>query len=164
MPRLAPVSRPLAAIVIAASALMTTPSHAASPFETLAGSWSGRGKVEFNDGQSEQLRCSAYYKSMANGNQLRLSIRCASAAAKVDLRATLAYAGGSVSGSWEERTFNVAGNVSGSATSSGIRLAYSGGGTGGSMNVSMSRSSHQVSITSTGSGLKAVTMSLGRGN
>ena len=134
---------------------------AASPFGTLAGTWSGRGKATFDNGETEALKCNAYYRSLAGGNQLGLAIRCASASAKIELRANLAYAGGSVSGTWEERTYNATGTVSGSASANAIRLVFTGP-IGGSMTMSHSRTSQQVSITSSGSSLRNVSMSLSK--
>jgi len=152
----------VAAVLAGAAAYtMALPAAAASPFDMLAGSWSGNGKATFDNGQSEALRCSAMYRSLGNGAQLRLAIRCASASAKVDLRATLAHAGGRVSGNWEERTYNAGGTVSGTASGSSVRMAFTGG-IGGTMSLSVSRSSHQVSINAAGSSLRTVSMSLSK--
>jgi hypothetical protein len=150
----------VASMAVAAFA-SAVPAHAANPFDELSGSWSGRGRAYFANGESEALRCSANYRSLASGSQLRLAIRCASTATSVDLRASLAYAGGSVSGTWEERTFNMGGAVSGSAGANNLRLAFSGG-IGGTMSVALAKSGHQVQIQSSGSNLTRVTMSLGR--
>lgn len=151
------------AAVLTLSAVAATGVQAATVFDTLNGTWAGRGRASFDNGQSEPLHCSAYYRSLAGGSQLRLSIRCASEATKIDLKATLNSAGGNVNGTWEERTFNAAGNASGTVSGSAIHLTFRGGGLGGNMNVALSHGSHQVSITSTGTALRAVNVSMSRG-
>lgn len=111
----------------------------------------GRHVVRFWHGllrrQDRSLRVHKGYYTNSNGpNSLGLSIRCANASAKVELRASLNYANGSVSGDWEERTYNQSGSVAGKASSNRLSLAISGGITG-SMNVSISGGSHQVSVS-----------------
>jgi hypothetical protein len=58
----------------------------------------------------------------------------------------LSYAGGKVSGSWEERTYNASGDASGTLTPGNLRLNISGG-VAGSMTVAFSAASQTVSIT-----------------
>ena len=52
------------------------PAQAATLLDRLIASWSGSGQIRYDDGQSEGVRCSAYY---TGGNErLRLAIRCRS--------------------------------------------------------------------------------------
>jgi hypothetical protein len=140
-----------------------TPASAASdnPFVTLAGTWSGSGTARFDDGKTESLRCKGYYTNNGNPNSLGLSIRCANASAKVELRANLVDSNGSVSGSWEERTYNQSGSVSGKATPGRMTLAISGGITG-TMTVAISGGSHVVTVASSGPSFKGVHISMSR--
>lgn len=144
-------------------ALLTTApdAKAASPFEALQGSWSGGGSIQFDSGQSERLRCNAYYTSSGGGAQLGLAIRCASPSNKIEIRGRLSYQGGSVSGTWEERTFNASGTASGSATDNRVSLRLAGAFPG-AMNVALSRSRQSVSISTQGSGVRAVRIGLSR--
>ncbi len=149
--------------LIFSSIALGTPVSAggASPFASLAGSWSGTGTVRFDGGQSERLKCRGSYTLKNSGAGMGLALRCASASAKIDLRSMLAYQGGRVSGNWEERTFNASGNLAGRASSSSMTLSI-GGGLTGSMSLSFSGSSQSVSIITTGTGLKGVTIRLRR--
>lgn len=160
--RAASMSAGASAIAMAIAAL-TVPAAAASdnPFLTLAGTWSGSGTARFEDGKSESLRCKGYYTNNGNPNSLGLSIRCANASAKLELRANLLDSNGSVSGNWEERTYNQSGNVSGRATPNRMTLSISGGITG-TMTVAISGASHVVTVASSGPSFKGVHISMSR--
>lgn len=139
-----------------------TPVIAAdSPFQSLAGTWNGSGTANFEGGTKESLRCKGYYTNASGGANLGLSIRCANASAKVELRANLNYANGAVSGEWEERTYNQSGTVTGKATSSKLNLAISGG-INGSMSVSVAGGSHSVNVSTSGPVLKGINISMSR--
>lgn len=137
-------------------------SLAAGPFSSLEGNWTGGGQIRLDGGQTERLKCTAYYRQKDGGSGLNIAIRCASQNNKIELRAVLVNQGGKLSGSWEERTFNAAGDVTGQATDNRISLSISGGGLSGSMIVSFTPSSQRVSITTQGTGLKGVNINLSR--
>lgn len=153
----------LAGSIAGATALLAIASaaQAASPFGALKGSWSGSGSIQFEGGQSERLRCNAYYTSTADDTVLGLAIRCASASNKIEIRGRLNYQNGSVSGVWEERTFNATGTASGQASDGRVSLRLAGA-IPGAMNVTVSKSRQNVSISAQGSALKAVRIGLSR--
>ena len=134
---------------------------AGNPFPSLAGTWSGSGTANFEGGTKESLRCKGYYTNNTSGSNLGLSIRCANASAKVELRANLNYADGSISGNWEERTYNQSGTVTGKATSNKINLAISGG-IQGSMSVSVGGHRHSVQVSTGGPVLTGISISMSR--
>lgn len=150
-------------IVTLAVSGATQPLGAApSPFIELAGTWSGSGQIRLQGGQSEQLSCRAYYTPKSGGAELGMAIRCASTSYKIELRSALQYDAGAVTGSWEERTFNVTGDVSGRATGGQIHLTFKGNVTG-SMSVTYSGANQNVTIATSGSELSGVTLRLARG-
>ena len=152
----------LAALVIFATLPDRGLAAADNPFPSLAGTWSGNGTAQLEGGKTESLRCKGYYTNGNGGAALGLSIRCANASAKVELRANLNYANGAVSGSWEERTYNQSGTVSGKASSNRISLAISGG-IEGSLSVSLGGSgNHSVSVSTAASALKGINISMSR--
>jgi hypothetical protein len=138
-----------------------------NPFPTLVGTWSGTGQAVMEDSKAETMRCKAYYTGQPGNNQpnagLGLAIRCANASAKIDLRATLAYTAGAVSGSWEERTYNAIGTAEGKGTASGVNLVITGGGLSGTLAVAITPNGHTVRFSNQGPGLKAVNIDLTRG-
>src|ERR1700730_10355894 len=84
----------------------------------LAGSWSGEGRVDLQDGTSERIRCRASYSVGDGGNSVHQHLRCASDSYKLDSNATVQSRGGSLSGSWTAQTAtrNLSGSVSGNAS------------------------------------------------
>jgi hypothetical protein len=155
-----PLALGLAAVVVTVGAASSV--KAESPFGVLTGTWSGAGQVRFTGGSSEALKCRAYY-TPKDATNMGLAIRCASTSAKIELRANLAYDGGKVTGSWEERTFNASGNVTGQATASKLNLAIQGGGFSGSMAVGINGGSQTVSIQTQGTGFTNVNIHMSKG-
>jgi hypothetical protein len=157
------VSPRLLSVLIACALLMLASLHstraAASPFDTLLGSWRGSGQVFLSDGRSERLKCNAYYTG--GGSQLGMAIRCQSETSNVEIRSKLSQTGGRITGTWEERTFNATGTASGQASADKINLQISGGVTG-TMSVSYSRTRQSVSISTQGIALKGVKIDLTR--
>ena len=80
-----------------------------------------------------------------------------------ELRSKLETAGDKVSGTWEERTYNATGGLSGTASAGKLDVQFSGSLTG-SLAMSFSRLSQSVSVTvgTKGAGIKSVRVSLNR--
>ena len=155
-------SRRLATAALAFALFAACPADAAAPFAQLDGSWSGSGRINLTDGKSEGLKCRAYYTPKAGGAEIGVALRCASASNKVELRAKLTSDGSRVSGSWEERTFNASGTVTGQASPTQIKLAINGGGFSGSMAVTTTGKSQVISVSTEGVALKGISVKLQR--
>lgn len=141
-----------AALMMAAAA---APSKAdPASFAALDGAWSGTGSVRLENGKSERLKCKGYYNAKG-GATLGMAINCGNASFKINMRANLRSAGGNITGTWEEREFNQAGNVSGKQTAGGFSLKFSGA-LSGSMQVETSGASQTVSISTGGPGFTGV--------
>jgi hypothetical protein len=141
--------------------MIGVPAVAGSPFSALVGTWSGKGTARLEGGKSEQLSCKGYY-SGSGGSELKLNIICANASTKVELRSVLKYAGGKVTGTWEERNYNQSGTITGSADDSKLRLSIGGGGLTGSLSVSIGGETQSVSLSTQGSALKGVSINFAR--
>ena len=153
---------PVLAVAFSGLAVCAPSSAAAdNPFGSLAGTWNGSGTARFEGGTTESLRCKGYYTNGSGGSNLGLSIRCANASAKVELRANLNYANGAVSGDWEERTYNQSGTVSGKASSNKINLAITGG-IEGSMSVASPVAATRSTSRPAGPVLKGINISMSR--
>jgi hypothetical protein len=137
-----------------------TSPFAATPFQGLVGAWSGSGQIRYEDAQSEGIRCTAYY-SEAN-RSLRLAIRCRGATNDVEIRGRLALQGDRLSGTWEERTFNISGAALGRMSRGRINLSITGGVVSGSMSVTYGGSRQSVVISVQGVSLKSVNVTLTR--
>lgn len=150
-----------AAMAAVLTAAATSGAHAVSPFDNLDGRWSGSGRVTFEGGQTERLRCNADYRSSGTGQRLGISIRCASPSSAFELYTDLAYRAGRVSGSWQERTLGASGDASGRADRSRVVLRFSGAASG-NMAVALSGRSQTVTIATQGTALRGIRMSLRR--
>ena len=138
-------------------------AEAASAFTGLGGSWSGTGHIKLENGQREAIRCSANYVTRSGGNAMGLSLRCASASGRVELRASLAARGSRVSGTWEERSYGVSGGVSGVANGGNLRLVFRGS-LSGAMLVTTNGNSQSISVRTDTTALQGVNVSLRRNN
>jgi len=152
-------------LIVAIAAFTLTPAEVTNGqdenrFDSLLGTWIGSGEITLQGGQSENIKCNAYYAG--GGSELRLAIRCASTSYKVEIRSELTRAGDKISGTWEERTYNAAGNATGRALGNQLSFSISNGGFSGSMSVLYSGSEQSVSISTEGINLKSVNMTLQR--
>lgn len=154
----------LRAIIIATA--LTGLSTAAVAAETtsldvLTGSWRGSGTMLFEDGTSDNLSCTGYYKPSPN---LSVVIRCKGAETNFELRSKLLKSeGDKVSGTWEERTYNATGDASGTASPGKLSVQF-GGSLAGKLDMSFTSSSQSVSVTieTQGTGLKGARVTFSR--
>jgi hypothetical protein len=151
---------PRIAIAAFAALLIAAPAHAVEAFAALQGAWSGTGNAVFDNGSVERLRCTAHYSGIHN-DTLKLTIKCASAAAAITLTGSLDAEGGTVSGRWRESTYAMQGAATGVTEAGSVRLKISGGATG-SLTLNVVGTSHSVALSATGATLRAVNIALHR--
>jgi hypothetical protein len=152
--------RALALISAAAVGLSTSSAAADASLHVLAGSWRGDGTMLFESGKTETISCNGYYRSVGS---LSVAIRCKGTSSDFELRSKLSSDGDKISGSWEERTYNVTGDASGTASAGKLNVQFSGG-LEGSLEMSFSSTSQSVSVSvdTKGAGIKGVRVSLNR--
>jgi hypothetical protein len=149
-------------LLIAAALLVPVAADAAGPFSALAGAWSGTGRITMADGNTEELRCRASYNVGGTGNDLRLSIRCASQGYNFDLGGNVAYQGGRISGTWSEASRNAGGSVSGTATATQIQAVATGESFTANLSLNTRGDRQTVSIRSQGTDVSGVSLALNR--
>lgn len=132
------------------------------PFAELSGSWSGSGTVTLASGATERLRCEAGYAIAAGGQNLRQDLRCKSDSYMFDLRTSLAYQGGAVSGEWVEVTRNARGSISGQASRGQIQATVQGPGFAAGFALATRGNQQSVSIRSQGTEVTQVSIVLRR--
>jgi hypothetical protein len=91
----------------------TAPAYAEQSFDTVAGSWSGGGSMKPSDGPRERVRCKVDYTVKNTGQSVKMNVRCASDAYKMDLSANIDQNGTALSGNWFESQYRQGGKVSG---------------------------------------------------
>ena len=132
----------------------------ASPTQKLIGAWSGRGTATFEGNRSERIKCNAYYTGKAP--KINIAVRCASASYKIEIRSKLTNQSGRLTGTWEERTFNAAGDTKGSINDERLRLTVRGGGLTASMRIDFEDSAQSIYIRTQGVKLKSVRIALSK--
>jgi hypothetical protein len=147
--------------LIGLAIVMAVPAAVATPFDDLAGTWRGSGRVHMLSGQSEALSCKAYFISKDSGNGLGIALACASASNKIDLRASLNQSGEAISGTWEERSFNSTGSVNGTFSEDRIDLTIDGT-IKATMSITLEGKSQLISIATDGQGFRSVDLELER--
>jgi hypothetical protein len=93
--------------------LAAAPARAEQSFDSVAGSWSGGGSMKPSDGPRERVRCKVDYMVKNAGQSVKMNVRCASDAYKMDLSANIDESGTALSGNWFESQYRQGGKVSG---------------------------------------------------
>jgi hypothetical protein len=126
--RITPVLAVLLCAGYAAAQSSTTVGAASggSPFAPLAGSWSGAGTIDLANGRHEPIRCRASYDVLEEQSKLQLNLHCASESYNFDLRASAAYSGSAITGTWSESSRNAAGSLSGKVEGVGFQVVAKG--------------------------------------
>jgi hypothetical protein len=153
----------LGAFALIGAAIVSPPTNSAvadASLAVLAGGWRGDGSMSFESGETESISCTGYYKGAGS---LSIVIRCKGASSNFELRSKLESNGDKVSGSWEERTYNATGDVSGTASAGKLKVQF-GGSLAGSLEMSFSSSSQSVSVSvgTKGAGIKGVRITFNR--
>ena len=99
--------------LILMAVLSIVPACAQQSFDNVAGSWSGSGSMKPSDGPRERVRCKVDYIIKNAGQSVKLNLRCASDAYKMDLSANIDQTGTALSGNWFESQYRQGGKVSG---------------------------------------------------
>ena len=97
---------------------------AQSPLESLAGSWSGSGTITLASGDREPIRCRGTYKVGNGGRTVEQGLRCASDSYKFDVDGKFSFnaaAGGTISGTWQEKNYKNGGVLTGTARGGSIK-------------------------------------------
>ena len=142
--------------------LAAAPAYAQQSFDNVAGSWSGGGMMKPSDGPRERVRCKADYVPKNNGKSLKLTLRCASDAYKMDLTANIDQNGNDLSGNWFESQYRQGGKISGKNVNGVIEARVEGDTITALLNV-QTRGNHQTfAMQSPGAWISQVSVDLVR--
>lgn len=145
--------------------LCSAAAHAVdvSPFEALLGRWVGEGRLGVRGSATEQIKCRVTYARLASGDQLRQSIRCASAGGSVEVQSVVSHSGGILTGSWKELVRDWSGNLSGAVTPKGFRVAVEGESLRANMHIILIDARQVIEIQFIDSSLIGMTLLLEKG-
>lgn len=148
--------------LLASQCLAQQPTE--GPFAGLPGSWTGTGIIALSSGAKERIRCRATYRLDSSSVNLRLDLSCTSDNYKFELHSNISYNDHVISGTWNESTRGVGGNITGSATGNQIRARAEGQTFSAILVVNTRGPRQSVSIQSPGSEMSEITIELTRGS
>jgi len=158
-------TRAVSGAAFAISLCLIAPSaHAqATPFAGLAGSWSGGGRIDMQNGTSERIRCRASYAVGGGGSTLQQQLRCASDSYRFEVSSSVESRAGSLSGSWSEMTRNVSGQISGRAAVGRIQARVDAGVFAADLTVNTNGNQQSVAIVPQGADIRIVAVTMRKG-
>jgi hypothetical protein len=136
---------PLAALILASA--LATPGEAATAgtlFQQLSGDWKGGGTVTPAKGDPMKVACKATYK--VTGSNLAQNLRCAGTDYRIDATLKLTDKSGKIKGSWNEKTYDANGAVTGTAKDDTIHARISGDKFSGRMSINVSDAGLEINI------------------
>ena len=122
----------------------------------------GGGTLTMSNGSQERMRCRASYAVDQVGENVQLTIRCASDSFSFDLASQVANKGGKLSGEWSEATGNAAGTISGRVSGSQIQAQASSAGFSANLSLTAQGNRQAVSINPQGMDVQTVALTLNR--
>lgn len=134
-----------------------------SPFERLVGRWVGEGRLGVRDNPTETVKCRVTYLHVKDGDQLRQTIRCASAGGSIEVQSLVSHISGNLAGSWKELTRDMSGEVSGSVTPKGFKVAVKGESLTANMDIVLVGAKQVIEIQFINSSLIGLTLVLEKG-
>lgn len=115
----------LAAVAVLGLGLASAWAGTSPSMQHLAGRWLGEGSLIPVRGPNLPFTCVVTYIP-ADGGAMRQTLRCKSAAYKLETATLLQIEGTRVSGTWEDKTNALDGSVSGIVTADGFDVFLSG--------------------------------------
>ena len=134
-----------------------------SPLEGLAGRWVGEGRLGVKGNGTEQVKCRVNYIYTKDSDQLRQSIRCASAGGSVDVQTLVNHVEGKLTGTWQELVRNWSGELTGAVSSRGFKVQVRGESLSANMDIIVIGKRQVVEIQFINSSLIGLTLVLERG-
>lgn len=140
-----------------------TRSSASSVFSDFGGDWRGNGIISLTDGSQEKIRCRAGYGVRGDGNALSIDVNCASDSYRVHIVANAVAQGNTFSGTWQETTRQVSGDVTGRIPAAGeMQASFEVMGGGLQLSARTNGRRQDIVIQSQGTDIRGVTISLKR--
>ena len=138
-------------------------SQVVSPFANLEGRWTGEGRLGVKDNPPENVKCRATYLQGANADELKQTIRCATAGGAIEVISTVQHSAGALKGHWQETMHNIEGDLEGQVTPKGFRIQVKGSELAANMDIIAKDDSQIVEIQFFNSALIGLTLLLKKG-
>jgi len=146
------VRRPIfaAAALLVALASGSASYAQSAAFAGMAGIWSGAGNVTFDDGSTERIRCRASYAVGNGGTGLNQNLTCASDSYKFNLSSNIIAERGTLSGTWNESSRGINGNIEGRGNNGNFEIVASSPGFTANLMVTTRGNKQSVTIKAEG--------------
>ena len=151
------------AVLFLGSSPTLSANQAAHPFDNLIGWWIGQGRLGFKGGKTENVKCRATYRRVADPDKVAQTVRCASPSGKVEIKSDITHADGRLNGVWRERTYELSGKLDGRVIPGGFRVRVAGQDLSANMTVFVKGERQIVEIQFRNSTLIGLTLLFNRG-
>ena len=139
------------------------PALALNTFAGFSGNWAGSGSVLMSDGSRESIRCRAEYIQSMHEDALRIHVTCASDSYRVNIVADVSARGETISGSWQETTRQIQGEVSGNIPRPGqMQASLASFGSGIQLDATATGKRQAITIRSQGTKVVGADITLAR--
>jgi hypothetical protein len=156
----------LAAVAVLTAGVGLVPPAGAvgvSPLEGLEGRWVGEGRLGVRGNPTEQVKCRVTYLYARDADQLRQTIRCASAGGDVEVQSLVSHESGKLAGSWRELVRDMSGELTGAVTPRGFKVSVRGESLTANMDIILVNAKQVIEIQFLNSSLIGLTLVLERG-
>lgn len=159
------IASSLGALLFVALAMPLQEARAvtASPFAPLLGRWSGIGMIGYKASPPEKVKCRATYLLTETEDELKQTIRCATAGGAVEIVSNVKETGGKLSGHWKETIHNFEGDLTGDVTPKGFHVVIQGTDVSANMDLVVNNDKQAVEIQFTNSSLIGMTLVMTKG-
>jgi len=151
------------ALVVAAASTGKAEAVAASPFAALAGRWTGQGMLGYQASPPEKVKCRATYILSDTQDELRQTIRCATAGGSIEVLSDVKEATGKISGHWKESMHNFEGDLTGEVTPKGFHVLVQGTGISANMDIVVRGDKQAIEIQFANSSLIGLSLIMTKG-
>jgi hypothetical protein len=136
----------------------------ASPFAPLLGRWTGTGMIGYKASPPEKIKCRATYLLTDAQDELKQTIRCATAGGAVEIVSNVKEAAGKLSGHWKETIHNFEGDLTGDVTPKGFHVVVQGTDVSANMDIDVHGDKQAVEIQfANSSSLVGLTLVMSKG-
>ena len=134
-----------------------------SPFDKIVGRWVGEGRLGVRDNPTESVKCRVTYIRPDAEDQLKQTIRCASAGGSIEVQSLVTHVAGTLTGTWTELVRNMSGDLTGTVTPRGFRVSVKGEGLNANMDIIVLGAKQVIEIQFINSSLIGLTLILEKG-
>lgn len=134
-----------------------------APFAGLAGTWTGQGTILLANGNTESIRCRASYSVPPSGISLDQGLRCANDSYTFDVTSNVfASEGGTLKGTWSEKSNQIQGSVSGRVSPGKIESRVSAAGFNARLSVTTQGARQSVLVEPQDTSIRRLSVELRR--